>query len=57
MRLRKHPSRRRAGMATLDVVICTAVAVPIAAAAYALSRVMLDTYYYLLGSAVGSPLF
>ena len=54
MRLARMKSSRSA-FAALDVVLCTAVAIPIAAALYALVRVALDSHLFALGKAIGSP--
>jgi hypothetical protein len=50
----RSPNRRPA-MAALDVVLVAAVAVPVAAALYAVVRVALGDHLFALGSAVGSP--
>lgn len=47
--------RRRRGTIALDVVLCTVLAVGLAAAGYALVRTALGAHVSFIGVAVGRP--
>ncbi len=47
---------RRPGKASLDAVICLAGAIPIALGLYFLAAYVLDLFFFLVGTSVGSPL-
>jgi hypothetical protein len=44
-------------MASLDVVICLAGALPVAVALYLATQYILAMFYRLAGTVVGSPFF
>lgn len=53
--IRKKPTPR-AGKASLDMVLCTAVMLPIAAAMYVILRSGLHGFFVILGNTIGWPL-
>ncbi len=54
MRLRRN--LRRKGLSALEVVMATAIGLPIAGFIYWTTERLLDQFWFLLGNAVGWPL-
>ena len=57
IRPRSSRGPARKGMASLDVVICLAGALPVAIALYLATQYILAMFYRLAGTIVGSPFF
>jgi hypothetical protein len=54
MQLTKH-RKSRLGMSALEVVLATAVILPMAAAGYILMEEAMQNYFFLIDNAVGFP--
>ena len=51
----KKPSIARRGMASLEALLTAAITLPMAAFTLRLLSKMLEAFFYLIGTAVGSP--
>jgi len=50
----KRKTQRRRGMATMEAVLTAAIALPMAAICFKLLSKMLEIFFYLIGTVVGS---